>query len=1014
MCDESSRLKYSLVETVVFSVAGAWHIYRLFGVLRAKAWLDGVRFKVKTLFVLTHATLALPVFFLGFAPDYIQCNKKAAVLLMCPLTFPIFVSSVLTSARTRDSNSLTFWIATIVLVGGTSWSTLLFGFRGLAWAATIANLTSVLIALRSYACGRRASLRTQETTTTLPSVQMTDISPHTPQTPYMPSFIHHRNMSTPFPRAQHTRDNKHLPVWLRRLNHFVLNMELRSMQSLDHERTCAVTFAQPTSPVIERGIFWLQGNPGDMYADMTQLKFSVDGKTATLRAEHIMMPEHTGLLYVLSLIPLLQYTVVFSFETKNQGFCTNAILGYHLPYQLVKWKFEIATPTHVIRESWGKHTYHANLILKYDAMRGMLTPQLPAWHALQSSIRHGNEYGGSLNYVAPCQRPYVFVHPRIIRFIVSPLMIALTSRTVPRFSTQRPPNMKPHACASICRHVLQADTADLDMLVTHMILRDWFGVSASTESLRDIASLHRNGKKADAIRMLETTFANLNAQDVHEVLKQKTRSYRFCVDALRASVVCEHVRRFGVKQSTVFEAYRFAGRRHRSAVIDAFSAWNAHHSRKELYVPEVADSLALGMSILVKSSVQGVCATAVDGAAPVHITVLSAVCRRAFVLFVLLAHTLHAVEVDPSSQILCLGHVIIGSVLLRYVSFMTRDPACDFRGLFLELALLWSFIVNKTNMNASQSGLLYLAEVLRVVGTQLVLDRIVNEDSGRTASVFYMLFMSACSVTVAVVRNSNVSLSYVSLLSLWALFCIKSRDNTVTLCIEQIRSSYLPYKGERHFVFQADPINIFVIFSTFVFGYLFTPTEYGAFLENNAIHRRIGFNNMCVYFDLFPFSSFAGILLFGNVIGRLGHLLFVSQQNRFVAIVSWCLVILVPYYLLIFIVSPNTSLALHSFGYILFIVSELWYLSISMTTNIRNYRPAWLFRLLYILSIASVMVYSTLACFALLTTIPLPAWAKLVGIILDRVILSAFVMLTLLHITNVLMIDAIHVTVETG
>ena len=372
----------------------------------------------------------------------------------------------------------------------------------------------------------------------------------------------------------------------------------------------------------------------------------------------------------------------------------------------------------------------------------------------------------------------------------------------------------------------------------------------------------------------------------------------------------------------------------------------------------------------------------------------------------LLINAYHVVPWNAFLQTLCLPHVVLVAIVLRYISFMVRDPACRFHGQAVDVVLLWSILVNPL---LTDETVVRVADGVRVVLTSVLLQRVLHENSGRTTDLVAETAWFVASVIVSVVDHPHAWAAQLAFVALRCAATFARLDDArpYVVRLERLHCTYLPERGERHFVFQADPVNMLVIGLSVAAGWALAPRAYADFLAHNAIHERIGFNNMCVYFDLFPFSTFAGVLMFANAIDRVGH--FVFAADRASRLLQWPLLVFLPYYLLIFMVSPQRSLLFHSIGYVLFILSELLYLCVSMWRGDATRSLAAAAG--YGVGAALVGVYAVLAVLALGTDVPLGTSVNQLGWALDTLIFVMLVLLSAAHIFNVVDVYAIHVTV---
>lgn len=970
------------VERVVFASFGVLNVLRFLQILRAPTWLDNVAFKINTVVVLSHIAMAIPVLFLPlFIPNGREDDAKSLVVFWCnPLAIPIFVVSVLGLQRTRNASIFSFWASTTILVAGTQISAFVSGLRGLAWACSVASFMGFVIAVRRL-CKRRF--------TALPVVhaQSDNRAPRPSRTDGC--IVCDLRPTNPFPRSgASVSQTSTMGAAAAQVNLKCFGIQMLRIRDLEGMRVCPVTHGQqPEREPIERGIFWLKGNPGDMYANMTQLAFSDDGTFASLDAQHILFPDgglRFSIVYSL-LIPLLNYSVVFDFRSDTSGMCSNSLLGMHIPFSWLNWKVCVRSRRHIVRQSWDVHRYDAVLI--YKMARSRLAPT-HHFRTLVSALEDGRETDDLLTWKETCVRARVFLHPRLTRALVSPLVDLAHRALAPALLPTALSSMScSHRSARLCEKLGRSDSltsAEVDVLILRIICVDCLNVDVA----HDHALAWLKNRQAASMGLTDEQAARAGAE-----FSRRRRAYRFCIAALRSEPVRRHVSEHGASDGAVYEAYRHHARKGTRTWIDVFSSRAAKEDCQEWHVEHVVDSRALGRAVLHGGSER------IFAWPTIQLDVDVCIVRRAFAFSLCLVGVYQRLPVDALAQTLCLPHVIFASIIFRYLSFIARDAACPFHGQVADLVLLWTCLLNPT-LRTDHRVVMRVADALRLCFGSIVLERVVHEGTGRTSSlVAGVLQFVACAVI------GSVDVWYLHVLAV-ILMCARAfaripKSKPITMVAEKVHCDYMPLRGERHFVFQADPINLVVIAVIVLLGHLFVPQQYGEFLRDNAIRRRIGFNNMCVFFDLFPFSSLAGLLLFGNVIGRFGQFLFLSSHVT----VTWSVIAFIPYYLLIFMITPETSLLFHSVGYVLFIGGEITYMVLSMSTL------RWIVRVPYVIALVGVGVYGCLAVVALGTDITLPPRLLVLGQIMDTLIFVALVVMFVVNLSGISAVYAVHVHV---
>lgn len=962
----------SLAEVYVFSFFSLFNLVRGFQILKRDEWLDGVRFKVRKEVVLFHIFASILVLASPLLLRILEVEEGSvyyfSVFAANPLSVPIFAVSLFAEGRTRDASVPAFWTSSLLLVGGVQLLPLFLGVRGLAWACCSATAVGTLIAVRGRVAGKREEVAPKtETPSSLSRCETCE-----------------KIVSDPYPRRGRGGTTSAFFRLTTQVNNRCFGVRMEKVRSLEGEVVCPVSFGQERArEPIEKGVFWLRGNPGDMYANMTQAYFSRDGRFASLDAQYILFPSggfRFDVVYTF-LIPLLNYCVTFDFceADKKSGLCSNSLLGMHVPHWLTQWKFCVVDSQHIVRQSWGVHSYDGLLVLSLDPENRL--KRTKHFSRLSSAIETGLESDPLLTWKETCSRPHVFIHPRIARTIVSPFLNMAVRKSSPRLTrdadrTTHVPSSRfssRHRCSSLCQETGEGTSSvKRGSLAYKMIVLDVFNSSSP--------------------------YSELTCEQRREVVSRKG-AYEFAISALLAPGVVDHVREHGVSDEAVFEAYRYAAKEGHLFQVHSFSSHDVladKKNKKGWYVRGVVDSLSFGRSIL-----RGVERRRGGERTELPIPMDASTTRRGFMACLFLVGLYHNLPADPLGKTLCIPHLVFCCILFRYVSFVARDPASPFHGQVADLLLLWASLLSPLVVE-EDTVLHTVMETVRLVWTSVLVERIVNEATGRTLSLDVGLIQT-CIAGVTGVFGAWYVRTILSLLFCgWGFYRIP-RSHPVTLVVETFLNGYSPKRGERHFVFQTDPINLVAVGVSVLVGYVFIADEYSSFLEDNPIRNRIGFNNMCVYFDLFPFSLVAGILLFGNVIGRFGHFLFFPKFRS----ITWPLVTLIPYYLLIFYVPPRESLLYHSLGYVLFILSEVVYMTLSIPSL-----TSPLSKLAYCVGIGAVCVYSGLAVVALGTDVHLPDWVLLLGRALDTFVLFLLVGGFVAHVLDLLRVRAIHVHVR--
>lgn len=158
---------------------------------------------------------------------------------------------------------------------------------------------------------------------------------------------------------------------------------------------------------------------------------------------------------------------------------------------------------------------------------------------------------------------------------------------------------------------------------------------------------------------------------------------------------------------------------------------------------------------------------------------------------------------------------------------------------------------------------------------------------------------------------------------------------------------------------------------------------YVAFLTENPIYRRIGFNNMCVFLDLHPITPLAAAMLYQNVLHMIVHM---AERIAHGALGAALMIGATPMYLLIFYVSPRVDLFAHAaLGYGTAVVHGVYARAAALAPGAPRLTCGA--RLLTVAGILVGVAYTAMVVVAFGTEWPLPDAVRTAGWVADRTIM---------------------------
>lgn len=750
---------------------------------------------------------------------------------------------------------------------------------------------------------------------------------------------------------------------------------------------------------VRRGVYLLEGNPVEAYADLTRLRWSEDRSVAILpygahwRAERSMRGSR---LLAAAVDVVASPEVVFRMET---GELSHTLFGLHV--RCFPWYFEVQRDGSIVRTTGGGGDarsrtlqYTAKCVLEVDAQTddGRHEQRNEGWclketaHARRREVAdlvRRERIAGPLVTDADCTP----VFPRLAgwagnraRFLLTKLrsrregeeggeQLASSSRRQPAHSSTPPP-------PSV-----------------------WFD---------RVVFLHDTGRRREA-RRLCSSHGVAHGIAFDTLLTEATRSSSFLPSTASADRLCAAAYRarrglLNLSESEVFDGCLRCGLP--ACGLDFALSLSAARLRAN----EAATTARSGSATTATATTTSPAFLRPDAAR-------LSFCLLSFFAMLLLDPDWHSSALrlpgrPVSSDVVAAG-CIVGMSLCRLVSLGCRTALCWEGGTpLLDFLTLVSFLTGpngdlhqlggsdsllyyhiasafrcatvsaygnvfrREGVDEAPSSLHWLVSFLPALASSsliLLSPGTVPSFPSSSLSAFplrafaYLLSCAAPSILLFLPTAGRASSSS-SLSDRWAV--------RLRVCAPGLTARRPPHS--RQILFEPTTVTVLVVLLANLLSYLLGREAYDSFMASNPIRDRIGFNNLCVYFDMHPYSSLSGSLLYVNVFTMLFQL---TADGSLAA----CLLLgLTPCFLLIFLVSPSVDLFTHAvLGY----GTILLHTSYHMWSKWRRGEAG----VLSALSSALVLLYLCLVFLAFGTDVtPLPSLVTWAGYAIDRLIFLFF------------------------
>ena len=688
------------------------------------------------------------------------------------------------------------------------------------------------------------------------------------------------------------------------------------------------TYYDPSSvPLpIKRGVYYLDGNPAETYADLTRLRWSPDRSIAILQHDaHWRLESMWGqriLSSVLGTLSIPPPEVIF--HLNERGRMSHTLFGIHIS-GLLSWSVDVLNSM-VIRRKSSEHTYEARCVLEKKDMCLEETV-----HTESSKFREERVEGRLVN-----ESHTIPLFPRIAGSAgnrASHLLCSRRRRTRSSLPTSAIPTE-----------------------------REWFF---------NVIRLHDTGKVRQAY-MLCASLGEEQEEAFRTVVTDATRSFPPSTSAPR---LC----------AAAYRAMR--GRRN-------VSESEVSEGRLKCGLPACGLDFALKLTeARLAHNMDG--ETEPQTTEPAFLRPYAA--RLSF--FLLGCFAMLLLDSDPSfsfspsssssgrhvSTDVIVAGCIVGMTVCRLVSLGCKSVLCWEGGTpLLDFISMMAFLAGPNgdaytfSSGTGGLGLQFYSFVTfaRCASMCMYANVFWRESFERVPSLLAWSLsatgvgVSACLIYFFPTFQARVAAYIVSFL-IPSFLLIRSEDETWAVRMRVCAPGMGGRRpsNARQILFEPTTVTILVVVFANLVSFLSGRREYESFMMSNPIYERIGFNNLCVYMDMHPYSSLSGALLFVNVITMLLHL---SMQGT---VVSCMLIGICPCFLLIFLVSPAADLFAHAvlgYGTILIHTSYVAWNSGSKATS------------------AFVLLYFCLVFVAFGTDFPLPLPIVWTGYVVDRLIALFF------------------------
>ena len=691
------------------------------------------------------------------------------------------------------------------------------------------------------------------------------------------------------------------------------------------------TYYDPSSvPLpIKRGVYYLDGNHTETYADLTRLRWSPDRSIAILPHDaHWRLESMWGqriLFSVLGTISIPFPSPEVIFHLNERGRMSHTLFGIHIS-GLLPWSVDVLNSM-VIRRKSSDHTYEARCVLEKKEMCLEETV-----HTERTKFREERVAGRLVN----------------------------ETHTIPFFPriAGSAGNRASHILCSRGRRRSRSSSLPTSSIPTE---REWFF---------NVIRLNDTGKRREAY-MLCASLGEEQEEAFRTVVTDATRSFppstsapRLCAAAYRAMRGRRNVSESEVVEGRLKCGLPACGLDFALKLTEARLSQNKDDETRQTTGPAFLRPYAARLSFFLLGF---------------------------FAMLLLDSDPSFSFSSSPSSSSsgrhvstdVIVSGCIVGMTVCRLVSLGCKSVLCWEGGTpLLDFFTMMAFLAGPNGdayIFTSGSGLKFYSFVTfsRCAFISMYANVFWRESFERVPSLLAWsssaagVGVSACLLFPTSSFEARVA-SYATTSFLIPFFLLlRSEDETwavrMRVCAPGV-GGRRP-SNARQILFEPTTVTILVVVFANLASFLLGRSKYESFMTSNPIYERIGFNNLCVYMDMHPYSSLSGALLFVNVITMLLHL---AMQGT---VVSCMLIGICPCFLLIFLVSPAADLFAHAvlgYGTILVHTSYVAWNSGSRATS------------------GFVLLYLCLVFVAFGTDLPLPLPIVWTGYVVDRLIAIFF------------------------